>query len=777
LTALQGDDYHSQLNQFSGAIILASSDVVLSDHSPETEIQTGTERPSLISSLRRYAMLGAVAAFILSLIEWIDVQIQLTPIFASFTERLVLTSYLSINILVGGIAGLFLGLFIHTAMFLKDKLANFIARGKHPRRLYDLLAGLFVFAMAAILFKQQPRLHAYLIELIREAEKIEIIRNYLLNHERSASYLLMLAYIVGFWILWRLAAWSTRLKKPLKIIFFVILTIAIATAYYIDSRIEVQLYDPSFHRTLFMLNGALMMTLCSAIYFSSSKIGSFKVNPAISIIALIILFAGVVFTFINFDRNQNLKHQVAYRTTQTRQHIRLIQYVLDFDRDGWSVVLGGGDADDTNAAINPSRKEVVGDGIDNNGLGGELTQVDIGDWNRQFELLHPALAPTAQRFNLIYIFVDALRADRLGTYGYRRNTSPNIDKFAERAQVFENGFTPAPNTFEALPKFTQGVYWDKKIPGWPQLLANNGYTALLFPRRISTLLRHVKGMKVVEEARQRSFQGTIDTAIKVLGTGDSTRPFAAYLYATDTHRPYVQHQQFNFGSTLNDLYDGEVAYVDFQLGRLFDWMESSGRIKDTVVVIMADHAESLGERGVYKHSSQLYNEQLRIPYIIYVPNLAPRRIKDYVSSVDLSPTILHTLGFDFPQPCAGVSLLPLMKGEPFTHPPVYAEQSYLYQSPFVSQEQSVHIENKKYAVITQDGYKLIFNRNPYTFELFNLQQDPLELHNLYDYEREKAEAMKHLVFRYLDVVVASRTWDADESQYIFGKPADRDEVK
>lgn len=755
---------------------MSSSGVISSADSHPIESQTAIDKPSLISLLRRTATLGAVAALLLSLIEWLDLQIQLTPVFVSLTERLIFTAYSSLNILVGTVLGLLLGLFVYATTYLTDRLAKLMARHDRPQLLYHWLAGVGIFILAAILFKQQPRLHAYLIELLREAEKVEAVRDYLLNHERSTSYAMMLAYLIGCWLLWRLARLTNRLKKPVKIGVFLLLALLIATAYYIDSRIEVQLYDPSLHRTLFILNFALMMTLCSAIYFTSPKIQALNLRPIVAILAGITVLAGAVFTFIYFDRNQNLKHQVAYRTTQTRQHIRLIQYVLDFDRDGWSAVLGGGDTDDANAAINPARKEIVGDGIDNNGIGGELTQVDIGDWNRQFEALHTAPVTNAERFNLIYVFVDALRADHLGTYGYSRKTSPNIDKFAEQSQVFENGFTPAPNTFEALPKFTQGVYWDKQLPGWPQILASGGYNALLFPRRVATILRHVKGMKIVEESRQRSFAATIDAAIKVLGS-DSARPFAAYLYSTDTHRPYVKHEQFNFGSSLTDLYDGEVAYVDYHLGRLFDWLESSGRMKDTMVVIMADHAESLGERGVYKHSSQLYNEQLHIPYLIYVPGLAPRRIKDYVSSVDLSPTILHTLGFDFPQACSGVSLLPLMKGEAFTHPPVYAEQTYLYQSAFVSPEQSVHIENKKYAVITQDGYKLIFNRNPFTFELFNLKQDPQELHNLYDYEREKAEEMKRLVGRYVDVVVASRQWNADESQYIFGKPAEKDEVK
>jgi hypothetical protein len=64
--------------------------------------------------------------------------------------------------------------------------------------------------------------------------------------------------------------------------------------------------------------------------------------------------------------------------------------------------------------------------------------------------------PSAKRLNVIYVFIDALRPDHLGVYGYARNTSPNLDKLAARSSLFENAFTPAPNTFEALPKFTQG---------------------------------------------------------------------------------------------------------------------------------------------------------------------------------------------------------------------------------------------------------------------------------------------------------------------------------
>lgn len=741
------------------------------------DVQFTVKSPNRLRQLCGYAFAGAVAAFLLSLIEWCDLQIQLTPVFASFKERLIFTAYFSLNILVGGLFGLLLGVFVQASAFIKGNALALLSKGKTPKLWQSLSLGFVIFVIAAILLKQQPHLHGYLIGLIREAEKIDPLRSYLLNHERSTSYAVMLGFLVFFWILWRLARLVRSLKKPVKTGFFVVLGLLLVVAYYIDSRVEVQLYDPSLHRTLFIFSFTLMMTLVGAIYISPTPLQAGRIKLPALIIGAILFIAAVAFTFDHFDRNQNLKNQAVFRTTQMRQHIRLIQWALDVDRDGWSAYLGGGDSDDRNPDINPSRSEVTGDGIDNNGIGGDLTAAEISEWQQSFQSLHASAVKESRRLNVIYIFVDALRADHLGAYGYPRNTSPNIDKLAAKAQLFENGFTPAPNTFEAMPKFTQGMYWDAHLAGWPEIIAQNGYHTLVFPRRLPVMLRHIKGMKVVQEAKVKTFQETIDVALKVLNEAPKDKPFAAYLYATDTHRPYKTHEQFNFGSALTDLYDGEIAYVDYHLGRLFDWLESAGHMKDTMIVIMADHGESLGERGMYKHSSLLYNEQLRIPYIIYVPEFEPRRISAYVSSVDFGPTILNTLGIDYPQACAGVSLLPLMKGLAFEHPPVYAEQTYRYQSFFVRPDQSVSPDTKKYAVITQDGYKLIYNRNPYSFELFNLKNDPREERNLFNYEPQKAEALKRLVGRYVDMISVSRPWDADESQFVWGQPEYNDVMK
>jgi Arylsulfatase A and related enzymes len=754
-------------------------------YAPALEGEPLTERPAneslpLAPRLLRYAMAGGAAAALLAVIEWIDASLRLSPVFASFGERLMFTAYFSLNILSGVCIGLMVGAAFIAGTALQDRLARLAARGAvaWPHR---LIAALFVCGLFAFALNQQWYVHRFAMSLIREAEKIERLNVPLLNHERSSSYLILLAFVLFAAILGWLAHASARFPAWLKFAFIAALALFAGLAYYADARAEPLLYEHSLHQLMFVLATAAMMTLIAAVYLSSPRLQAFwpglrpRRRRLIAIAGLIIFIAATLFTFAYFDRNQNLKVQIFSRTVQAKKHVQLIQWALDFDRDGYSAFLGGGDLNDSRADINPGQTEIVADGTDNNCIGGDLSRKDLERWKRDRQSHYVAPKAGARRLNVIYVFIDALRPDHLGAYGYSKNTSPNLDKLAARGAVFENAFTPAPNTFEALPKFMQSSYWDAQLPSWPEVLAQNNYNAIVFPRRIVTLLRHVKGMTVGPRSPDGTFAGSIDTAIDLLGKAPADRPFAAYLYATDPHRPYRQHEGFDFGATDTDHYDSEVAYDDHQLGRLFDWMEQAGRMKDTMIVIMADHGESLGERGVHKHSSQLYNEQARIPMIIYVPETAPRRVTDYVSSIDLGATILNAVGLDYPKDYAGVSLLPMMRGEAFTHPPVYAEQTTEEDSPFLPPEKNLVPNGKKYMVVTQDGFKLIYNRDYYAFELFNLQNDPREERNLYDSLPETAAELRALLGRYIDVVQASRPADADETQYRFGPTRGREE--
>src|SRR5262249_16391090 len=251
-----------------------------------------------------------------------------------------------------------------------------------------------------------------------------------------------------------------------------------------------------------------------------------------------------------------------------------------------------------------------------------------------------------------------------------------------------------------------------------------GYDTMLFPRRTETLLRWIKGIKKVYEPREKDLGSRIDQVIEILSQHPRQTPFCAYIYAPEPHTPYDQHPALHFVPSLADRYDGEIAFTDFHFGRLFQWLENTGLLNDTMIVFMADHGESLGERLVYKHSAQFYNEQARIPMIIHMPGQLPGRVSTYVSSVDLGSTVLNAMGVDYPDGYAGVSLVPLIRGEPFKRPPIYGEHETSEDSGYVSQERNIYHPTKKYMVITQDGYKLIYNRDYYNFELYNLKEDP-----------------------------------------------------
>ncbi|HSB12127.1 MAG TPA: sulfatase-like hydrolase/transferase [Blastocatellia bacterium] len=729
-------------------------------------------------------MTGLTAVAFLSSIEWVDLNVQLGPVFESFSERLVFTAYLSLNLIGGAIIGLIVGLAARAAHWLQDKLLGVVSPKQRIRVVHRVVVGVVVASLAAALLYFQPGVFRFTLGAIREAEKIAAAR-ILLKAEHLCVYLAIAGLVVSCWIVRTIAHATESMRWLPRATILVLIVGMISVAYYVDSRIEVQQYEFSLHRAMFLLELTLATALVASLAARASRAHARDASESqvkqagrlrsrghsrSGLFALaLLLVSGAVFTFVHFDKDQNLKTQIFYRSTITKQFFKLAQWALDFDRDGYSSVLGGGDSDDRRADINPGQIEIPGDGIDNNCIGGDLANADVESWLREQSRLNTAPNPGAKRFNVLYVFVDTVRADHLSVYGYPRNTTPSLSKLAERASVFENAFTPSPSTYQAVPKFMQSSYWDAHLETWTEVLARAGYDTILFPgRRAATLYRRIKDPQMISSARTGNFKASVDAVIDRFSKAEPGRPLCAYLYAFEPHMPYKLRRDFYFGPAMADLYDGEIAYADSQLGRLFSWLEESGKMKETMIVVMSDHGESLGERGVHKHNSQLYNEQMHVPAIIYVPGLEPRRIADYVSTIDLGSTILNAVGVACPNEYAGTSLLPLMRGEHFTAPPVYGEHWQRNDSPFFGPEHNVDPEIHKYMVITQDGFKLIYNQNAYCFELFNLREDPKEEHNLYDRMTEKSAELKRLLGRFIDVVLVSRPPDADEQRYFRG---------
>ena len=728
------------------------------------------------------ALAGAAAALFLSVIEWIDINLRTVTPVVSAPERAIIALYFGMNILVGLSTGLVVGLLAAAASAVKSGIEKRLSRTAEPGLLLRIVTALGIAAVAAFLLNQNPYINRYIIGMIREGEKIRWLRNSLLTPGKTSTYLIVLGLIVVCWLIWTTTHRSGSMNPLVLAAWQLFLICVIGFAYYADSRIELQLYEYSFHRSMYML--ALLMAAMFIGSFCLSKRGTvlrerasrFRFATAIVIFGFAAFILSLSFTFFHFGKNQNLKTIVFYHTTQAKQSFKLAWWALDFDRDGYASLLDGGDVADRQEVVNPGQLEAIGDGVDNNCIGGELTALNLNQWRVSHRVARDASSAPPARHNIIYVFVDTVRADHLSAYGYSRHTTPNIDRLASRAAVFENAFSPAARTSEALPKFMQSTYWDARVQSWPQVLARNGYNVMLFPGRRSWE-RYSQWMPVVPAAQGKPLSANIDIAIETLGAMSPNQPFCAYIYIPDPHRPYVRHAEFNYGASRVDLYDGELAYTDSQLGRLFDWMDRTGRFKDTMVVLMSDHGESLGERGVYRHATQLYNEQTHVPMILYVPNQTPRRITDFVSTIDLGSTILSLVGVEVPESYLGVNLAPLIRGEAFIHPPIYGEQTSQEVSAFVPFDQQIHPETKKYMVITQDGYKLIYNRDFYDFELFDLKNDPAEQRNLFNRLPEKAAELRRLLGQFVDAVTASRPPNADEGRYSRAGRIDGDKVE
>ncbi len=740
------------------------------------------EKSSLMRLLTRFALCGAAASLLLALIELSDINISLTPVFKTFGERLILAAYFNLNLLSGAVIGTLVGV----CGLLTDKLSNLLAgvfgRGREPARQSTIIGLIVVTLTTALLLSLQSQAYGYVSGLLIEAQKLPYVYGKLLRFESVLVPVVLVAVLLACRGAWFLTAKTAH--YPLARYSYRILVLGvIIVAYYVDSRYQVQLYEYTLHRSMFLLAQAAAMLLCASFYLSSPRILSWLwsitgTSARLIRAALISAVAGmVVFTFLHFGENQNLKVQLLTRTTQAKQHFKLAQWALDVDRDGYSAHLGGGDADDTRSKISPSQKEIPGDGLDNNQIAGDLTQQDIEEWFEARRTFHGQSSAEAGRLNVIYVFLDAARADHFGLYGYARDTTPNMDRLAAKSIVFENGFAPAANTFESAARFMKCSYWDAAIETWTEVLARNGYKVLLFPeRRVSMLERYVKGAEVAPGSDGKYLKDSVDIAIDTLSKAGGGQPFCAYLYAVEPHMPYAPHKQFSFGDSLIDLYDGEIAFTDHQLGRLLDWMEQSGRINDTMIVVMSDHGESLGERAVYRHSSQLYNEQIRVPIIFYFPTFESRRIQDYVTTIDIGTTILDATGIPCPQNYAGVSLLPLIKGGHYKHPPIFAEQTLREKEfPNLSPDRYPQPELKKYMILTASGHKLIYFRDCQTFELFDVRNDPHELDNLYDYFPAVAADLKQQLGRFIDIVTALRPSNADERKYRFGDDRDSTE--
>jgi hypothetical protein len=320
--------------------------------------------------------------------------------------------------------------------------------------------------------------------------------------------------------------------------------------------------------------------------------------------------------------------------------------------------------------------------------------------------------PKVARPNVLLISLDTLRPDHLGCYGYSKPTSPNLDRFAQRALVFANCRAQAPWTlpshmslFTSMLPATNGVdninnVLPREIPTLAQLLREEGYrTAALVNN--GQMRRHwgfARGFDSWREFEVDRPEGNCENltreALAWLKSKEAASPFLLFLHYYDTHDPYDAPKPFRerLGTTLTgaqasklcwryrtpqhnltdkallaDLvaaYDAEIAWLDHELGKLLDAVPPG-----TLVVIFSDHGEAFEEHGWMLHGATLYEEETRVPLIIRLPEGEAKTgvVKEAVMLMDVAPTILARCGGRLPASFQGTDLSPLWQGK--TLPP------------------------------------------------------------------------------------------------------------
>lgn len=371
--------------------------------------------------------------------------------------------------------------------------------------------------------------------------------------------------------------------------------------------------------------------------------------------------------------------------------------------------------------------------------------------------LWPHAGGSRSDLNVVLITLDTLRADHLGAYGSKDVRTPNLDQLAREGVVFEQAMTTAPLTLPAHSSMMTGQFPPRHgvrdnggfFLGPEQVTLaevlssqgfNSGATVGAFvldskwglDQGFATYqddfdLTNVKAMSLASVKRPGN--EVVDLALKWMDTVGDQR-FFSWLHLYDPHAPYESPEPFR-SDYKGHPYRGAIAFTDAQVGRVLTFLKDRGLDSRTIVIVVGDHGEGLGEHGEETHGFFVYESSMHVPLIVRAPidGMAGRRVKQPVRTVDIMPTVLDLVGIPAPDALAGVSLAPLLAGEGGEIPlDGYGEAMYPLH----------HYGWSELTAMRSDRYKLIDAPRP---ELYDLERDPGELTNIFDERRSVGDAM------------------------------------
>jgi arylsulfatase A-like enzyme len=371
--------------------------------------------------------------------------------------------------------------------------------------------------------------------------------------------------------------------------------------------------------------------------------------------------------------------------------------------------------------------------------------------------------------SLLVVVIDSLRADHVGAYGYPRATTPRIDELARDGVVFTHAYAQAPWTKPSVASLFTSTYasvhrvlYSKQIIDGEQrsdilnekfltlaeTLKRGGYATGGFGKKIHLLPKFGFDQGFDDyDMHARGAERVNRRTLKFLRNEDPDR-FFIYLHYNDAHYPYKPRIEYaKFGATESrvqiigetkrafragelqltkddarqflDLYDGEILFTDHYIGELLEGLERLG-YGNVLTIVTSDHGEEFLEHGDITHGQSLYQELVRIPFIVGGSGLPASarglRVDPPVELIDIMPTFLELAGLPQPPGLQGRSFAQVLQGD--------AEAA---ASRAVFSERRERKENRFWGSVIEDRWKLIVDASNDRTLLFDIEADPQEM--------------------------------------------------
>jgi len=380
------------------------------------------------------------------------------------------------------------------------------------------------------------------------------------------------------------------------------------------------------------------------------------------------------------------------------------------------------------------------------------------------------LSPAPQDLNVVVVTLDTTRADRLGCYGFGGISTPNIDAVAREGVVFENATAVVPLTFPSHTSMFTGLipphhgvrdnggfFLDDAKVTLAERLKAAGYATGAFIGawvlesrwglgqgfdRYSDRFELSKYKVVSLGTVQKPGDEVMGDALAWLDTVKSRR-FFAWIHLYDPHAPYEPPEPYasRYAGTP---YLGEIAYTDSVVGRLTAWLRDNGQLERTLLVVTADHGESLGDHGEGAHAYFIYGATTHVPLIVRTPWGLKGRNASRVSGVDLMPTVLDLVGLP-PQP--GIDGRSLARA---VFDPRASLGHLAYSETYFPR---YHFGWQQLRSLRDDRYGFIDAPQP---ELYDLVKDPGETQNVFANGSAPAERLRLALERLASAPGAAR---------------------